>query len=496
MERKVKRTISLKTFFLKFLVQLIVSWIAVILLWTGILEILILSHIMLPANAVENDIRRWLAAIDNSQSFSIEKLPQGVDYACFSKEGELLFGNLEEEVLINAASFAGKETEGAAYLSGREGAEGTAYLSGREGAESAAESPEQTDLLLGRSVYKRIEGNDQILILKYQISAVFSSPSLRRIFPSVEPFLLFFFLLLFLGDTMFFILHYARRLEKELFTLQYASGQIAMRNLAFESPDSSISEVNRVLRSLLVLRDELKNSLKEQWQLQYQKREQLSSLAHDIKTPLTIIKGNAELLAESDLNEEQAEYHSFITENVLQIQRYVTQMLEISKEQSTESVLVPLTQILSGIEKSAAMLCLKKQLTLSVRSKGVPDYLCLPEDPVNRILTNILDNAVQYSPQEGNIILRVCYDEENVPASYDAAGRLTFIITDEGPGFTPAALLHGTEEFYRADESRCGREHFGMGLAIVNRLVQSLNGALELSNAPKGGAVVTVTLFV
>lgn len=65
--------------------------------------------------------------------------------------------------------------------------------------------------------------------------------------------------------------------------------------------------------------------------------------------------------------------------------------------------------------------------------------------------------------------------------------------------FRPHSLyvfLYGTEEFYRADESRCGREHFGMGLAIVNRLVQSLNGALELSNAPKGGAVVTVTLFV
>lgn len=481
MERKVKRMISLKTFFLKFLVQLMLSWLLVVMLFAGLLELLVLTRVMLPANAVESDIRAWLSTVDGSRPFPVGELPKGVDYACFSKDGELLAGNLSEEALETAGALAGKAESGA-------GAEGEGAL-------------EVFDSLEGRSVYKTISGTEECLVLKYQITAVFSSPVLRRLFPSVEPFLLVLFLLLFLADVVFFILYYARRLEKELSTLQYASEQIALQNLEFESEGSRITEISRVLHSLLVLRDELKKSLREQWQLQQQKRAQLSSLAHDIKTPLTIIKGNSELLAESELNAEQEEYNSYIIENTLQIQHYVTRILEISKEQSAASVTTPLTEILVYVEKSGAALCLEKQLTFRLQKEHLPEVL-LPEDAIKRILTNLLDNAVQYSPQGGIVTLTASCNVADIGStadlggSSDTASAITFTVTDEGSGFTKAALLHGTEEFFREDESRSGREHFGMGLAIVDRLVKELHGSLTLSNAPEGGAVVSVRLPV
>lgn len=491
MERKVKRRISLKTFFLKFLVQLMLSWILVVMLFAGILELLLLTRVMLPANAVESDIRAWLSEVDGSRSFPVGELPKEVDYACFSKSGELLAGNLSGEALKTARALA-EEMESAPATDDGTGVEA-------EGASEA--SLESSDTLNGRSVYKTISGTEEILVLKYQVTAVFSSPSLRRLFPSVEPFLLVLFLLLFLADVVFFILYYARRLEKELSTLQYASEQIALQNLEFESEGSRIAEISRVRQSLLVLRDELKKSLREQWQLQQQKREQLSSLAHDIKTPLTIIKGNSELLAESELNAEQEEYNSYIIENTLQIQHYVTRILEISKEQSAASVVMPLTEILASVEKSGAALCLEKQLTFRLQKEHLPEVL-LPEDAIKRILTNLLDNAVQYSPQGGTVTLTAACDTADIRSfanpggSSDTVPAITFTVTDEGSGFTKAALLHGTEEFFCEDESRSGREHFGMGLAIVDRLVKELGGSLTLSNAPDGGAVVSVRLPV
>lgn len=490
MERKVKREISLKTFFLKFLVRLMLSWLLVVMLFVGLLELLLLTRVMLPANAIENDIRVWLSEADGSRPFPVGELPKGVDYACFSKNGELLSGTLKGEALETVRALA-EEMESAPAMDDRTGVEA-------EGALDA--SLEISDTLNGRSVYKTISGTEEILILKYQVTAVFSSPALRRLFPSVEPFLLVLFLVLFLADVVFFILHDARRLEKELSTLQYASEQITLQNLDFESDGSRITEISRVLRSLFVLRDELKKSLKEQWQLQQQKREQLSSLAHDIKTPLTIIKGNSELLAESALNAEQEEYNLYIMENASQIQHYVMQILEISKEQPTASVTVPLTEILAYVEKSATALCLEKQLIFRIHKEQCPDTVLLPEDAVKRIVINILDNAVRYSPQGGVVTLAVaCKTADDgraagLSGSSDTASAITFTVTDEGSGFTKAALLHGTEEFFCEDESRSGREHFGMGLAIVNRLVQELGGSMSLSNAPEGGAVVSVTL--
>lgn len=456
MERKIAKEHSLKTFFFKFLIQVMLSWLAVCVIFVGILELLLRSHVLLPANTIEQDLQAWLTAVDASQPFSLDTLPNGVDYACFSAQKELLSGTLKKDSLSTASSFA-------------------------------LDTSASSDLLVNQRVYKKIVNREQTLILTYQITATFSSPALRRLFPNVEPLLFLLFLLLFLSDLFFFILCYAKKLEKELTVLQYASTQIGLRNLDFEAHSTGITEINRILSSLLLLRDELKHSLTEQWQLQQQKREQLSCLAHDIKTPLTIIKGNAELLAESTLDATQKEYNSFILENTLQIQNYVSQMLEISKKQFSPASTCTLDELLAHIEKSARILCREKQLTFSLQKENLPEQLRLPEDPMMRILTNILDNAVQYSPKGGAIVLKASLEKNAAPV-------LHFSITDEGVGFSKEALRCGTTAFYRADDSRSSREHFGMGLAIVKNLVKESNGSLLLSNRPESGAQVTVIL--
>lgn len=462
MERKIKKEISLKTIFFRFLVQIILSWALILVLFISIMELLIIFNVILPADAIEMNISSWQETLTSDDSFTPDTLPTGTDYACFSMDGELLFTNMQQEALDTATSLIPASSETTANGS---------------------------DVLINQSIYKLIYGRHQLLVLSYQLNAAFTSPLLQRIFPSAEPFLLLLLLFLVLADLIFFILHYAKKLEGELLLLQYASEQIYLRNLDFECRRTGICEFNRVLRSLLLLRDELRHSLKGQWQLQQQKKEQLSALAHDIKTPLTIIRGNAELLAESTLTDEQREYNSFIMENTRQIHDYVAQMLEISKEQLPSSSDCDLDELLSVLQKTAKNLSYEKKLIFSLHKENLPENLHLPEDSLKRILTNIIDNAVQYSPMGGTITMTAARIQISSSAS-----MLVFTVTDNGCGFSKEALLLGTTEFYRADSSRSSKEHFGMGLAIANHLTQSLHGSLLLSNHAAGGACVTVQI--
>lgn len=474
------KEISLKTIFLKFLIQIIFSWAVLLVVFISIIELLVLSHVILPANTVEKNIQSWLARLNQEEPFVSEEIPVGADYACFSSDGSLLWTNLDADRLDTASSLA------RSGLPASKSGDSEAVALEQTASESAV-----SKTYADRSIYLKVPGNGQTLILNYQIYATFTAPFLQRIFPSAEPFILFLLLLLFLADLVFFILHYSRKLEKELLVLQHASEQISVQNLDFETRRTGISELNRVLDSLLLLRDELRHSLQDQWQMQQQKKNQLSSLAHDIKTPLTLIRGNAELLQESPLNHEQQEYNSFILENTQQIQNYVAQMLEISRSQTHPESSCTLKHLLAELEKTAQSLCFEKQLTFSIQKEDLPENLLLPEDSMKRILANIIDNAVQYSPTGKTITLQMT--SENFS---DAAPRLVFTVADEGCGFSEEALVHGTTEFYRADGSRGSKEHFGMGLAIVNKLTQNLDGSLQLSNRKEGGAVVTVKIPV
>lgn len=355
---------------------------------------------------------------------------------------------------------------------------------------------EKDTFLKKQSVSVKSVKETQTLVITYKLRAVFTSTFLRRIFPSADLFLFVLLLISIFASLLFFVFHYARKIEQELVILQNVSDQICAKNLEFETRKTNITELNKVLDSLLLLKEGLRLSLKEQWQLEHQKKSQLSALAHDIKTPLTIIKGNAELLSESFLTEEQTAYNHFILENTEQIHQYVTQMLEVSKKGSmpttcqrtlantSSAVTCSCAHLLRQIEKTAQNLCLEKQLRFVIKQENLPENLLLAEDSMKRILYNLLDNAVQYSPVCGCITLHTSF----------TAQILSFSVTDEGCGFSAEALRYADTAFYRADHNRASKEHFGMGLAIAKQLLTELNGSMTLQNHPQGGAIVTITI--
>lgn len=458
MELTRTKEISLKKVFLKFLLQLTSSWILTCFLWFLLLSLSIVSGFLLPANFIENEVTAWLSSRDASLPYSQQEIPSGTDYACFSADGLLLWTNLSDSDLATATSLAASS----------------------DSIEKSFSYP---------YAYKKQCTDTQTLILFYPIRATFSSQTLRLLFPSAEPLLLVPLLVLLLAVLAFFVLHYAKKLEAELSVLVYTSEQIRSQNLDFEVTPTHITEFNRVLSSLLLLKTSLHDSLNQQWNSEQQKKRQMSALAHDIKTPLTVVKGNAELLSETNLDDEQRSYNAFILENTEQIQQYVTEILEISRPSMTTDSSCSLSTLLEQVNRTAKSLCAGKNLHFHFICETLPQEIAVPAESLKRALFNLLDNAISYSPSRGTITLRVWQTSYNAAAS----SMLSFCIEDEGAGFSAEALTHATDEFYRADSSRGSREHFGLGLSITKRLATEWGGSLNLSNRPDGGACVTLS---
>lgn len=432
-----------------------------------------------PANVTEQAVLDWLEQLPPAAEVSSDMIPAGADYALFSLDGTLTATNLTEDALAEARRLA-----------------------------SSGQNI-HTNISPSR-IYRVAVTNSQLIVLTYPMRATFANAVLQRIFPSADVFFLLLLFLLLLADILFVSVFHARRLEAELLPLQQTSEQIRAQNLDFPLPRTRFREYNHILESLGALKEELQHSLKEQWQMEQLKKEQMSALAHDIKTPLTIVKGNAELLAESSLDMEQRACTDYILENAGQIQDFVTRIIEVSKDSClpVTGACVPLSELLAQIERNARRLGQDKGISFLLKTEHVSTDIPVPKDALSRALWNLLDNAVQYSPVHGTITLRVSMQAASVPspeamppgtAPDDKSPEtslplLLFEVLDEGSGFSPEALRYAAAEFYRADTSRNDNGHFGMGLTITQRIVTALGGALQFANRTGGGAIVSIAI--
>ncbi len=468
MEQNIKKERSLNRFFILFLAHAVLSFLCTTALWVCLLSASAYFGIVSPANTTEHAVSDWCASLDGQKTITPADIPAGAGYAFFDADGVLLETDLEKDALSDAEKLAA--------------------------ADHSANIRRN-----GSLISIRIDTDTQCVVVSYRLIASFRPPYLRRIFPNAELF--FFLLLLFLlmADFLFIALRYARKLNRELQKLADAADQIRQQNLVFTPQKTGLSEFNRIMDSLDRLKTDLQHSLKEQWAMEQQKKRQFTALAHDIKTPLAIVTGNAELLSETEQSGEQREYTAFILDHARQIHRYVTGMLELTRTDAlscsadettgstlNESSLCPIQELLSAAAQDIENLRKKKHLSCSLQIKDLPGGLLVPKDKLQRILSNLIDNAVQYSPENGTVFLRASAAE----------GMLQLSIQDEGSGFSKEALTLAASEFYRADPGRSSKEHFGMGLSIASRIAGGLNGTLRLENAPGKGALVTVSLPV
>ena len=236
------------------------------------------------------------------------------------------------------------------------------------------------------------------------------------------------------------------------------------------------------------MKDSLKRSLEQQWKAERAQKEQIAALAHDLKTPLTIMQGNADLLSETNLDAEQQQYVDYLLTSSEQMQRYMKLLIDTSRAAAGyffHKERVDFPAYLKQLVLQMDALCRTKGMALQMNVSDVPAYLTMDKMLLERAVMNVLNNALEHSPQGGTIYVSVGKANSCVQLS----------VIDEGNGFSQADLHHAKEQFYMADQSRNGEMHFGMGLSIANSIAEQHGGQLTLENATEaGGAKVTIQI--
>lgn len=327
--------------------------------------------------------------------------------------------------------------------------------------------------------------DNELIVLQYYIGSRFINPWLNRHLPSPEILLLFFIILNGLLVCVFLTLHFSGRLRKQLLPLFHATEEISSQNLDFEIGQSNIKEFEDVLLSFSKMRDNLKKSLEQQWAAEQTRKEQIAALAHDLKTPLTVIRGNIDLLEETPLNSEQQEFIKYASFSSEQMESYIKTLIELSRSSMGYGLLIqqiPFSSFWDNLCEQIRALCSIRHINLQTDIDTPPEYFQGDKILIERAVMNIVSNALEFSPEQSILKVKTGGDGKT----------LKIRITDSGTGFSQKALKHAKELFFMDDQSRSSKLHFGMGLYITNHIVEQHHGNMQIQNSAetKGGKVI------
>lgn len=276
------------------------------------------------------------------------------------------------------------------------------------------------------------------------------------------------------------ILFYKKELQKPLEILDQAADHISDHNLDFQIVYEKQDELGKLCVSFEKMRLALRDTYAEMWRQMEERKRLNAAFAHDLRTPLTVLKGQSEMLVKYSSNmseQKRVEAARMMQRHIERLERYVGTMsallrledIEIQKKDTD------LADAVRQMADTADTVCQTKKWTMK---KNLPDgaRLNLDMPVIMQVYENLLTNAVRYA-------------RNGVSVSVHTEGGFFYLnVSDDGKGFSAEALSEAAKPFYKASDEIQG-EHFGMGLYICKILCEKHGGYLKLGN--ENGASVT-----
>jgi two-component system phosphate regulon sensor histidine kinase PhoR len=238
----------------------------------------------------------------------------------------------------------------------------------------------------------------------------------------------------------------------------------------------------------------------ERRRLEKVRQDFVANASHELKTPLTSMRGFAETLLEDEPPPElRREFLTSIYNNTVRMQLLVDDLLDLSRLESggwrARRERVDVADVAGRVWESLREG--RQKRTLSFALEGEASVLA-DEQGVEQVMRNLLDNARRYTPDGGSV--RVEIESVDPEVGEDAGestggGRVVVSVIDNGPGIPSSAIPRIFERFYRADTSRA-REvgGTGLGLAIVRHLIQAMGGTVSVQSELGHGTTLQFTL--
>jgi two-component system phosphate regulon sensor histidine kinase PhoR len=220
------------------------------------------------------------------------------------------------------------------------------------------------------------------------------------------------------------------------------------------------------------------------------RRDFVANVSHELRTPLTAIRGYVEaLLDDPPAPDESRRFLEIIARHTSRMERLVKDLLRLARldagQETPELVECDLGSVLQGVLHDLAGPIAQRRSRVDVAIR--PEARTIVSDPakLHDVLRNLVENAVNYAPEDGLVIIEAARE----------ASAVVLRVIDNGPGIPEADLSRVFERFYRVDKSRARAPGgTGIGLAIVKHLVELLGGTVSAGTRTEGGAVFTVRL--
>lgn len=277
------------------------------------------------------------------------------------------------------------------------------------------------------------------------------------------------------------LIFYNRELKTPIDILLDASQQIADNQLGFKVEYAKQNELGMLCTAFDDMRSALYDNNLEMWRSLEERKRLNSAFSHDLRTPLTVLRGYTDFLEkyipDGKITEEKLlSVISMMNGQISRLEHYAQKMNAVQKLED----IVPNTRDISEEELFAALSETGKMICGdNFRMNGTPAHKTIAVDTelVMQVYENLISNAVRYA--EKSVVVN-CSISEDI---------LTISVLDDGEGFTEEALKNAAQPFFR-DEKEPDKTHFGLGLYICRILCEKCGGTLAVENHENGGMVI------
>lgn len=267
-------------------------------------------------------------------------------------------------------------------------------------------------------------------------------------------------------------LFYRCKLKEPIRVLMEGTRRIQTHDLDFSLPTPSADELGQICAAFENMRLELLKTNQELWRQAEERKRLNAAFAHDLRNPITVLKGSLKLLRNGMADEQTIDRLESYT---LRMEQYVEAMSSI---QRIEQMPVRINEVTAStlrteLEETAGLFAPALHIEVSVPDMGT---LRIDHGMFLNVAENLIGNAARFAQTKIRITLAIKKD------------ILLLSVIDDGPGFPAELIKNGPQPFGRAEVSS---EHFGMGLYSSSLLCQKHGGNLRLENSPAGTVATT-----